>query len=163
MAADGRGRAPQGNMLGRYFGNFNLLPSATVSHSDLISLTSESASRVALEIRNAINIQLSPEAIADKISFFEAPQNTGLISWSADVVMTNWCRFDLQGPKLDFGWGKPFFATAGGGTYPPGYIRLMQEKSSGDITVMMSVEQVGGDGLKADMMLNKYARLVPDC
>jgi len=165
MAADGRGRAPQGNMTGRYLGNFNLLPHATVPHSDLLSLTFESASRVALEIRNAINLQLSPEAIADKISFFEAPQNIkppGRISWSADVILTNWCQFDLQGPKLDFGWGKPFSATPGGGTYPPGYIRLTQEKSSGDVSVMMSVEQEGANGLKADPMLNKYASLVTD-
>ncbi|CAF5013023.1 unnamed protein product, partial [Rotaria sp. Silwood1] len=165
MAADGRDRSPQGNMSGgRYFGNFNTLWSATVSRSDLLSLTCESASRVALGIRNALNLQLSPEAIAHKISFFEDPQNNkppGRIVWSADVILTNWCRFDLQGPKLDFGWGKPFCATAGGGgTYPPGYCMMMQEKSSGDVFVIMTVEQEGADGLKADSLLNKYATLV---
>ncbi|CAF2841329.1 unnamed protein product [Rotaria sp. Silwood2] len=165
MAADGRDRSPQGNMSGgRYFGNFNPLWSATVSRSDLLSLTSESASRVALGIRNALNLQLSPESIAHKISFFEDPRNTkppGRIVWSADVILTNWCRFDLQGPKLDFGWGKPFCATAGaGGTYPPGYCMMTQEKSSGDVFVMMTVEQEGADGLKADSLLNKYATLV---
>jgi hypothetical protein len=102
MAADGRDRSPQGNMSGgRYFGNFNPLWSAAVSRSDLLSPTCRSASRVALAIRNALNLQLSPEAIAYKISFFEAPQNTkppGRIVWSADVILTNWCRFDLQGP-----------------------------------------------------------------
>jgi hypothetical protein len=165
MAADGRDRAPQGNMSdGRYFGNFNPLFNATVSRSDLLSLTCESASRVALAVRNAVNLQLSPEAIAHKISFMEAPQNTkppGRIVWTADVIMTNWCRFDLQGPKLDFGWGKPFYATAGGGTtYPPGYIMLTQEKSSGDVFVIMSVEREGANGMKAHSLLNKYAELV---
>jgi hypothetical protein len=167
MAADGRDRSPQGNMLGRrYFGNFNILPSITVSRSDLLSLTCESASRVALEIRNALKLQLSPEAIADKIIFMEDPQNTkppGRIAWTADVALTNWCQFDLQGPKFDFGWGKPFCATAGsGGIFPPGYVMLMQEKSSGDVFVMMTVEQEGADGLKADSLLNKYAILVTD-
>ena len=165
MAADGRDRAPQGNMSdGRYFGNFNLLFNATISRSDLLSLTCESASRVALAVRNALNLQLSPEAIAHKISFMEAPENAeppGRIDWTADVIMTNWCRFDLQGPKLDFGWGKPFYATPGGGTiYPPGYIMLMQEKSSGDVSVIMAVEREGANGLKADSLLNKYAELV---
>ncbi|CAF2238898.1 unnamed protein product [Rotaria magnacalcarata] len=165
MAADGRDRAPQGNMSdGRYFGNFNPLFNAAVSRSDLLSLTCESASRVALVVRNAVNVQLSPEAIAHKISFMEVSQNTkppGCIDWTADVIMTNWCRFDLQGPKLDFGWGKPFYATAGGGTtYPPGYIMLMQEKSSGDVLVTVSVEREGANGVKADSLLNKYAELV---
>ncbi|KAF9350229.1 hypothetical protein BGX26_011557 [Mortierella sp. AD094] len=167
MAADGRDRSPQGTMSrGQYFGNFNPLVSATVSRSDLLSLTCESASRVALAFRNALNHQLSPEAIAYKISFFEDPRNTkppGRIAWSADVILTNWCRFDLQGPKLDFGWGKPFCATSGGGgTYPPGYCIMTQEKDSGDIFIMMTVEQEGADGLKADSLLNKYATLVPD-
>ncbi|CAF0728708.1 unnamed protein product [Adineta steineri] len=165
MAADGRDRAPQGNMSdGRYFGNFNALFNAAVSRSDLLSLTCESACRVALAVRNAVNLQLSPEAIANRISFMEAPENIkrpGRIAWSADVIMTNWCRFDLQGPKLDFGWGKPFYATPGGGTiYPPGYVLLTQEKSSGDVSVIMTVEREGATGVKADSLLNKYAELV---
>ncbi|KAF9188240.1 hypothetical protein BGZ51_000701 [Haplosporangium sp. Z 767] len=162
MAADGRDRSPQGNMSGgRYFGNFNTLLSATVSRSDLLSLDYDAASRVALAIRNELNLQLSPEAIADKISFFEAPENTnppGRIDWSADIILTNWCRFDLQGPKLDFGWGKPFCSTDGGGSvFPPGYCIMRQEKDSGDVFVMMTVEQEGADELKADSLLNKYA------
>ncbi|TPX64611.1 hypothetical protein SpCBS45565_g05780 [Spizellomyces sp. 'palustris'] len=166
MAADGRERSPQRNMVGgRYFGNFNPLFTTTVSRSDLLSLTCESASRVALDIRNALTLQLSPEAIAHKITFYEAPENTtppSRIAWTADMIMTNWCRFDLQGPKLDFGWGKPFYATAGGGTYPPGYVILTQEKSSGDVFVLMTVEAEGADRLKTDSMLNKYAEPVTD-
>lgn len=100
MAADGRERAPEGNMTdGQYFGNFNTLLSATVSRSDLLSLNCESASRVALAIRDTLNLELSPEAVASKISFFEDPKNTkplGRISWSADVIFTNWCKFDLK-------------------------------------------------------------------
>jgi hypothetical protein len=165
MAADGRERAPKGNMSGgRYFGNFNPLWSATISRSDLLSPTCEASSRVALAIRNALNIQLSAQAIADKISFFEAPENTqppGRISWSADIILTNWCRFDLQGPKLDFGWGKPFHATSGSGaTFPPGYCIMTQHKESGDVFVMMTVEHKGADELKADPLLNQYATLV---
>ncbi|KAF9349651.1 hypothetical protein BGX34_001673 [Mortierella sp. NVP85] len=165
MAADGRERAPQGNMAGgRYFGNFNTLLGVTASRSDLLSPTRESASRVALAIRTALNLQLTPKAIADKISFFEAPENTtppGRIVFSADVILTNWCRFDLQSPKLDFGWGKPFHATNGaGGAYPPGYCIMTQVKDSGDVFVMMTVEQKGGDELRADSMLKTYAALV---
>ena len=167
MAADGRDRSPQGNMLDRrYFGNFNPLFRATASRSDLLSLTCDSASCVALAIRNALNLQLSPEAIADKISFLENPENTkppGRIIFTADVILTNWCRFDLQGPKLDFGWGKPFCSTAGGfpgAKCPPGYILLTQDKSSGDIFVLISAEHEGADELKTDSLLNKYATLV---
>ncbi|CAF4198918.1 unnamed protein product [Adineta steineri] len=165
MAADGRDRAPQRNMSGgRYFGNFNALFNAAISRSDLLSLTCESASHVALAVRNAVNLQLSPEAIANRILFMEAPENIkppGRITWTADVIMTNWCRFDLQGPKLDLGWGKPFYATPGGGTiYPPGYILLTQEKSSGDVSVIMTVEREGANAVKADSLLNKYAELI---
>ena len=167
MAADGRDRSPQGNMLNRqYFGNFNVLPSITVSRSYLLYPCRESAARVALAIRNALTHQLSSEAIADKISFMEDPQNTkprGHIAWSADVALTNWCRFDLQGPKFDFGWGKPFCATAGsGGVFPPGYVLMMHANSSGDVFVMMTVEQERANRLKADLLLNNYAALVPD-
>ncbi|KIL66997.1 hypothetical protein M378DRAFT_159947 [Amanita muscaria Koide BX008] len=162
MAADGRGRSPQGKML--YFGNFNPLFYTIASRSDLLSLTYESASRVALEIRNALNLQISPEAIADKISFYEDPKNAkppGRITWSGDVIMTNWCRFDLQCPKLDFGWGKPFSATAGaGGVYPPGYVMMTQEKDSGDIFILLTVEQQGAERMVADPLLNRYASLI---
>ncbi|KAF9435835.1 hypothetical protein BGZ76_005410 [Entomortierella beljakovae] len=166
MAADGRERAPQGNMTGQYFGNFNPLWSAVVSRSDLSSLTNESASRVALSIRNNLNLQLSPEAIANKISFFEYPQNLkppGRISYSADIILTNWCKFDLGGPKLDFGWGIPFQSTAGsGGVLPPGYSVMTQDKRSGDVSVLMTIEQEGADHLKADSVLNKYATLAQE-
>lgn len=165
MAADGRDRSPQGNMSKQYFGNFNTLWAATTSRSDLLSPTCESAARVALAIRSNLSTQLSPEAIANKISFFEAPQYNippGRIAWSADIILTNWCRFDLQGPKLDFGWGKPFCSTAGsGGSFPPGYCVMTQEKDLGDVFVMMTVEQEGADHLKADSLLNKYATQVP--
>ena len=162
MAADGRDRSPLGNMVdGGYFGNFNLLFNTSISRSDLLSLTLESASRVSLGIRNALNIQLSPEAIANKILFYEDPQNSDRIAWEGDIIMTNWCRFDLQGPKLDFGWGKPFNATSGGGSiFPPGYVIIMQDKTSGDISVLMTVEPSGAAKLKGDPLLNKYAELI---
>ncbi|KAF9965920.1 hypothetical protein BGZ70_003798 [Mortierella alpina] len=164
MAADGRGRAPEGNMAnGRYYGNFNPLWNATVSRSDLLSLSCEAASRVAVAIRSALNLQLSPEAIARKISFFEDPLNnqpSGRIVWTADIILTNWCRFDLQGPKLDFGWGKPFRSTSGGVTaYPPGYCIMTEDKDSGEVSVMLTIEHAAENGLKADLLLNKYAVL----
>ncbi|KAF9167083.1 hypothetical protein BGX21_001727 [Mortierella sp. AD011] len=165
MAADGRDRAPQGNMSnGQYFGNFNPLWSATISRSDLLSATCVSASRVALAFRKALSLDLTPQVIADKISFLEDPRNTkphGRIGFSADIILTNWCRFDLQGPKLDFGWGKPFRSTDGGGSiFPPGYSIMTQEKDSGDVSVMMTVELGGAEALKADSLLNSYATLV---
>ncbi|KAF8965518.1 hypothetical protein BGZ46_000582 [Entomortierella lignicola] len=165
MAADGRERAPNGKMTNRqYFGNFNPLCNATVSRADLISQTFESASRVALAIRRALQQQLTPEALAYKISFFEDTRNTkppGRIDFGADVILTNWCRFDLQGPKLSFGWGKPFYATSGGGNvYPPAYSIMTQDKDSGDALVLLTVEAEGDEALKADPLLNKYATQV---
>ncbi|KAF9992817.1 hypothetical protein BGZ79_002601 [Entomortierella chlamydospora] len=167
MAADGRDRAPQGNMSnGQYFGNFNPLWSTTISRSDLLSVTCESASRIALAFRKALSLDLTPQVIADKISFLEDPRNTkphGRIGFSADIILTNWCRFDLQGPKLDFGWGKPFRSTDGGGSiFPPGYSIMTQEKDSGDVFVMMTVELGGAEALQADLLLNNYATLVLD-
>ncbi|KAI9289121.1 transferase [Umbelopsis sp. AD052] len=164
MAADGRERAVQAKMSGgHYFGNFNNLWSAEISRSDLLSSTPEAASRIALAIRSGINVHLSPEAIARRIAFFDDPENTqppGRIVWAADIILTNWCRFDLQGPKFDVGWGKPFSATPGGGTvFPPGYCLMMQDNESGDVTALITVEHDGEDVLKADALLNKYATL----
>lgn len=164
MAADGRDRAPKGDMSGKYFGNFNNLPGVIVTRSDLLSFTKEAASRVAVAIRQGILDQLSPLAIAKRIAFFEAPEvNTppGRIAFTADVILTNWCRFDLQGPKLDFGWGNAFLATSGGGTiYPPGYSIMTQNKETGETSIMLTVEEVALEALKADKLMNKYATLV---
>ncbi|ESK97501.1 bahd family acyltransferase [Moniliophthora roreri MCA 2997] len=164
MAADGRDRSVRGKMSdGKYLGNFNLLFTTIASSSDLLSLSLESASRVALAIRTALNHQLAPEAIAHKISFFEDPRNTkppGRISWPTDVVMTNWSQADLRGPKLDLGWGKPICTTAGGGVYPPGYSRMMQDKSTGDVYVLITIEPEGSKVLESDELLNKYATSV---
>eukprot|EP01133_Synstelium_polycarpum_P019348 gene19348-23166_t len=160
MAADGRIRAPQGNMVGgQYFGNFNNLWSAPVSRSDLLTPTVEASSRIALQIRNGINQHLSPQAVANRVEFFET-NRSALISWSADIILTNWCMFDLKGPKLDFGFGKPFNATSGGETaYPPGYSILTHDKDSGNYHLMVTVESSGADALRSDPLLSKYSTL----
>ena len=163
MAADGRDRAPRGDMQGSYFGNFNLLISASVLRDDLMLPTPEASSRVALGIRQAIRDQLNPKAVAHKISFYEAPENAkppGRIIWFGDVVMTNWCRFDLTGPNVDFGWGEPFRATAGGDVYPPGYVRMLQDKNSGDISVLVTIEVPAAEYLRSDSLLRKYGTLI---
>ncbi|GAN04084.1 bahd family acyltransferase [Mucor ambiguus] len=162
MAADGRDRAPKNDMAGgHYFGNFNPLWNANISRSDLLDATPESASRVALAIRTALTKELSPEAIGYKISFLEDPTNQqppGRISWSADLILTNWCKNDIKGPKLDFGWGKPFHATSGrGGSLPPGYCLMTHDYDTGDTTVLMTVEEKGVNELKSDTLLNRYA------
>ncbi|KAF9083424.1 hypothetical protein BGX29_003151 [Mortierella sp. GBA35] len=165
MAADGRDRAPGKDMSGgRYLGNFNNLWAVTVSRTDLSTPTSESAGRIALAIRKNLGIQLSSEAVAKRIAFFEQAEvksSLGRVGWAADVILTNWCTFDLQGPKLDFGWGKPFEATSGGVTfYPPGYCLMTQEKESGDVFVLVTVERAAEAALVADLLMNKYAVLV---
>lgn len=175
MAADGRTKFPEKqekdkdkNM--KYFGNLNFLPSITASRTDLLSPTAESASRVAFAIRNALTRQLSPEAILHKLAFFEDPRNSkplGRIGWTADVVMTNWCKFDFHGARYDFGWGKPFLvttATGSKGAYPPGYVVLMREGSEGaqDCVAMVTVERQALGDLKEDLLLNKYAELVEE-
>jgi hypothetical protein len=163
-AADGRERSPNENMVrGRYFGNFNLLFFTTVPRSDLLSTDVKSASHVALALRTSLNKQLSYKAIADRIQFMEAPENGkphGRIVWSADVVFTNWCHFDLQGDDMDFGWGKPFDATAGRGVVPGGFARLLQQKSIGAVNILISVEKEGANAVKSDILLNKYATLI---
>ncbi|KAF9119893.1 hypothetical protein BGW39_011841 [Mortierella sp. 14UC] len=99
MSADGRLRAPKGDMEGgKYLGNFNNLWGLAVSRADLLSPTPEAASRIALAIRTDLELQLSSESVAKRIAFFEVPTNTsaGRVAWTADIVITNWCRFDLK-------------------------------------------------------------------
>jgi len=67
---------------------------------------------------------------------------------------------NLQGEDMDFGWGKPFDATGGEGVLPPGYVCLLQQKTTGDVTVVITVEKEGGHAMKTDTLLNKYATLV---
>ncbi|KAI9259594.1 transferase [Phascolomyces articulosus] len=165
MAADGRERAPRGNMTdGHYFGNFNNLWSVDASRADLLSATPEAASRIALAIRKELNIQLSSEGVSNRIAFFENPKIAkppGRIVWSADVILTNWCRNDLEGTEFDMGWGKPFKATSGAGTvFPPGYSLMTQDGESGDITVLLTVDNPGAAALKSDPLLVKYAELL---
>ncbi|CAO3593807.1 unnamed protein product [Absidia cylindrospora] len=167
MAADGRDRAPNRDMAnGHYFGNFNPLWSAATSRSDLSTATCEAGVRVALAIRTALEKQLSPKAIANKIAFFEQPELThprpGRISWAADIILTNWCRFDLQGPAMDLGWGRPFYATPStGGVFPPGYSLMTMNKTSGDIFLLITVEADAEKYLLSDALLTKYASLDP--
>ncbi|KAF9564898.1 hypothetical protein CPC08DRAFT_704959 [Agrocybe pediades] len=165
MAADGRQRAPGDAMKGSYYGNFNLLIILPVPRSDLLLATPEAGSRAALRIRQAIGEQLQPKEIAHKIAFYEAPENakpSGRIIWFGDVIMTNWCKFDLAGPKLDMGpgMGKPFHATAGGVIYPPGYVRMLQEGPSGDVVILVTVEVPAAEHLFADSLMTKYAKMV---
>ncbi|KAF9912009.1 hypothetical protein EC991_001456 [Linnemannia zychae] len=166
MAADGRDRAPKGDMSGgRYLGNFNNLWSLTVPRSDLLSPTPEAAGRIALAIRSELEIQLSSESVAKRVAFFDDPSirdPPGRIAWSADVILTNWCRFDLKGPRLAFGWGgQPFEATSGGVTvYPPAYCLMTQDKDTGDVIVLLTVEREGEAKLKSDSLMTKYATLI---
>ncbi|KAI9494545.1 transferase [Zychaea mexicana] len=161
MAADGRDRAPHGNMAGgHYFGNFNHLWSATLARADLLTATPKAGSRVALAIRNELKVQLSPDAIANRVALFENTNPRKRITWTADVILSNWCRFDLQGASFDMGWGKPFKATPGAGAvFPPGYSLMTHDKASGIFNVLITVEVEGGAALKADPLLNKYAEL----
>lgn len=163
MAADGRYRSPCAAVASQYFGNLNILVATTASRSDLLSTTCESASHVATEIRKAVNRQLAPEAIAQKILFFEDPKNAeppGRITFAADVVGTNWCQAHLESARFDLGWGKPFVATSGGGPLPPGFFRVMQGLESGDITVILTVEEEGLKALTEDTLLNRYALVI---
>ncbi|KAJ3037551.1 hypothetical protein HDV00_001596 [Rhizophlyctis rosea] len=163
MAADGRERSPNGSMLnGQYLGNVNPLFFTTLPRSTLASSTAESLSQVAVAIRTEVTNQLSTTALASKISFFEKPDtyHPWRIVWSTDIIMTNWCKFDLSGPKLDVGWGKPFLATNGGGSFPPGYILTTQEKETGDISAMVTVEVGALEALRGDETMKKYATLV---
>lgn len=166
MAADGRDRAPKGDMSGgHYLGNFNNLWSLTVPRSDLYTPTPESSGRVALAIRSNLEIQLSAESVAKRVAFFDNPAvcyPPGLVGWASDIVLTNWCRFDLKGPKLRFGWGeKPFLATSGGGTvFPPAYSLMTEDKETGDVFLLLTVEKEGEGALVGDVLMNKYATLV---
>lgn len=97
MAANCRDRCPDGlPARGRYFGNFVTFCMVPVARFDLLSPACESASRVALAIRNNLNRECSPEAIARKIAFIET-QGIKLHGLTIDIGLSNWCQFDLQG------------------------------------------------------------------
>ncbi|KAF8943098.1 hypothetical protein BGZ47_005811 [Haplosporangium gracile] len=67
IAADGRERAPKGNMSeGRYLGNFNNLWGLTVPLSDLSTPTTEATGRAALAIRTHHKVQISAESVAKR-------------------------------------------------------------------------------------------------
>ncbi|KAG9319145.1 hypothetical protein KVV02_007461 [Mortierella alpina] len=160
MAANCRDRCSLGlKASGRYFGNFVTFCMAPVSRSNLLSPVSDSASRVAVAIRDNLSYECSPRAIARKIEYIEA-QNIKLHGLTVDIGLSNWCQFDLKGPKLDFGWGKPFRTTDGGNVYPPGACVMMKDYDSEDVVVTISVEEEGEEVVRADPLLNKYAELV---
>eukprot|EP01133_Synstelium_polycarpum_P019347 gene19347-23165_t len=153
MAADARRRVPKENNSNvSYFGNFNSLWGSTVSRQDLLQPTLEASARVALTIRQDLNIHLSPQHIANKLSFLESLP--GRIGWTADLAITNRCCFHLTGPKFDFGWGRPIKATSTDTFYPPGYSIMANDKDSGDVFLMMAVELDGASSLRSDPLLN---------
>ncbi|KAF9912010.1 hypothetical protein EC991_001457 [Linnemannia zychae] len=165
MSADGRIRAPNGDMEGgKYLGSFNNLWGLDVSGSDLLSPTPETAGRIALTIRTNLELQLSAELIAKRIAFFEYPTSTlpGRVGWTADITLTNWCQFDLNGPKMAFGWGgRPFEVTSGGGIiHPPAFCLMSKDNVTGDVSVLLIVEREGAAGLKSGPLMTKYANLL---
>lgn len=163
VLANGRESSPQGSMNGRYFGNFAFTWSVTVPRSKLLSMDIDSASQVALSIRQNVSRQISPEAIGYRISFFEDTRNTepaGRIAPVTDVILSDCSDFDSQSPKLDFGWGKPFTTTFNCSLYPPGYCAILHEKDSGDSFLIIAVEPEAAEGLRADSLFNNYATLL---
>lgn len=178
MAADGRDRCPEHTMAGgKYFGNFNNLWSVSIPRTDLLTSTREASGRVALAVRQGLQAALAPKAVADRIAFFEN-HPPGRISWSADIILTNWCRFDLKGPEfgkkkdeeeeedrlltcciaIDLGWGKPFMTTDGSGSvFPPGYSLMTQDYDSGNVVILLTVEHDAVEALKSDPLLTRYA------
>lgn len=166
MAADGRSRAPDGAMLNRqYFGNFNALPIISVPRVDLESPSLESCARVALSLRQGLQEQLSPQALAHKTAFFEEPKHKhpeGRVAWRSDVTMTNWSGFDLEGPEFGLGWGSPFLTTDGsvGSAYPPGYVLFQRDGGTKGLLAMITVEEQAVAGLETDRFLREHGTLV---
>ncbi|KAG0255403.1 hypothetical protein BGZ95_005766 [Linnemannia exigua] len=167
MPADGRLRAPKGDMAGgHYLGNFNNLWTLAFPRADLLTPTPEAAGRIALAIRSALNIQLSPESIAKRIAFLEDPSRNshpGQFGWTSDIILTNWCRFDLKGPKLDFGWDQcPAFAGTPGGltAFSPACCLIFEDKATREVFVMLTIEHEGKAGLVSDPLMTKYATLI---
>ena len=166
MAADGRSRAPDGAMLNRqYFGNFNALPIISVSRTDLESPSLEGCARVALHLRQGLQEQLSPQALAHKTAFFEDPKHKhpeGRVAWNSDVTMTNWSGFDLEGSEFGLGWGSPFLTTDGsvGSAYPPGYVLFQRDGGTKGLLAMITVETEALAGLETDMFLQEYGTLI---
>ncbi|KAI8059477.1 transferase [Gongronella butleri] len=166
IVADIREQALRGDMAnGRYFGNACIALVVPVSRADLMSPTATAASRAAVAIRNHIKQRLSQKEISGHLAFLENPGILvpGRTFCVTDIFVSNWCKFDLDGPKLDFGWGKPSHYTDGNGTetsLPPAISLIRQKKDSGDVFMLITVEVPGADALKNDPLLTKYGELL---
>ncbi|KAF9567094.1 hypothetical protein EC968_003500 [Mortierella alpina] len=160
MPANCRNKCPPGlEARGRYFGNFVTFCMLPISRSDLLSPTTDSASRVAIAIRENLNHDCLPETIARKIEYLEN-HNIKVHGLLMNIASSNWCQFDLKGPKLDFGWGKPFRTTEGTDLKPPGTYLIMKDHDSGDVIVTIAVEEEVEAVVRTDPLLNEYAELV---
>ncbi|KIK65749.1 hypothetical protein GYMLUDRAFT_258437 [Collybiopsis luxurians FD-317 M1] len=168
VAADGRelvglgSSAPSGTGSwgpSPYFGNFNLSLAVYSERSDLLESTIEATSRVALNIRQTIIDQTTPEAIVARIAFLEAHAQDK-IALEGDCRSTNWSKYDLT--KVDFGFGEDVQRLGTGlgikNPYPAGMFLIV--KSGGRIQVATTVEKEADELLKKDALLTKYAEVL---
>ncbi|KAJ3048161.1 hypothetical protein HK097_010816, partial [Rhizophlyctis rosea] len=100
MAADARDRSSLSKEV--YFGNFNPLVITPIPRASLLSHTSS----VASHIRSALMTQLSPTYLSTKLAYLSHPPHLTPFfrpAWKADIILTNWCKFDLRSAGLDVG------------------------------------------------------------
>ena len=64
----------------------------------------------------------------------------------------------LTWKHVDLGWGKPFMTTDGSGSvFPPGYSLMTQDHDSGNVVILLTVEEDAVKALKSDPLLTHYA------
>lgn len=171
VAVDGRERMGLGPSevggFSRYFGNLNLSPAVYAPRADLLEASIEATSRVALNIREALQNEITLEAIAARIAFIEAqaeatkPHTRQRVVLEGDCRSTNWSKFDQT--SFDFGLGpnvKAVGTTVGSRTiYPAGMFVIV--RGGEGLVIATTVEKEADELLKADPVLTKYAEALP--
>ena len=156
IAVDGRAREPDGRMTGgQYFGNFNVGVVATPAADDLVCGDLRAAAQL---VRGAVVTQTTAAHIVAKVALLEGIWPVERIMPTFDVMMTNWTKFALTGPEMDFGWGSPLAATHGEASRPAGSLTVLQVEEGQKLIIEIEVE--AADLFKKDEDVLKYSELI---
>ncbi|TFY72327.1 hypothetical protein EVG20_g665 [Dentipellis fragilis] len=159
MAVDGRDRSQgKGMMNGQYFGNFIVGAALELPTDTLLRKGTDGLSQVASAIRKGLTEQTTPEIIKAKVEFIQSVEPCGRLMQQYDTMLSNWSRFPLTGPSLDFGWGVPTGYAIGDTPFPAGVLSILGAK--GGLLCVLAVEEEAAELARSDEELLKYGEFV---
>ncbi|KAA1473424.1 transferase-domain-containing protein [Dentipellis sp. KUC8613] len=159
MAVDGRDRSEgKGMMNGQYFGNFIVGAALDLPTEMLLRKGADGLWRVAGAIRKGLTEQTTPEIIKAKVEFIQSVEPFGRLMQQYDTMLSNWSRFPLTGPSLDFGWGAPTGYAIGDTQFPAGVLSILGAK--GGVLSVLAMEEEAAELARNDEELLKYGKFV---